>query len=392
MSNAIEIKNVSKRYSITQQGKKQNFDALKNLTLNIPKGKVLGIIGKNGSGKSTLLKILSRITYPTQGDVEIFGRLASLLEVGTGFHPELSGRENIFLNGSILGMKRAEIQTKFEEIVAFAGIERFLDTPVKHYSSGMYVRLAFAVAAHLSSAILLVDEVLAVGDAEFQKKCLQKMDDTTKQGGRTIVFVSHNMSAVRSLCDMVVWLENGVIKAQGAADEICDKYLAEQFAFAQMPLIERTDRKGTGALHFTELYWETNQENILYCGAPATLHVALSKTPKAYQNLFVRLNVFDSSGNFVTALKTENSGLKLDTLNKKQGLICQLKKLPFLAGDYSITANVFDANILVDGVEQAINFTVHEGNFFPEYPTKKRPGTGVEIEQQWTLKNTTSAV
>lgn len=387
MSNAIEIKNLSKRYSITQKGKKQDFDALQNVNIEIPQGKVLGIIGKNGSGKSTLLKILSRITYPTQGEVEIFGRLASLLEVGTGFHPELSGRENIFLNGSILGMKRAEIQNKFEEITAFAGIEKFLDTPVKHYSSGMYVRLAFSVAAHLSSDILLVDEVLAVGDAEFQKKCLQKMDDSTKQSGRTIVFVSHSMSAVRSLCDDVIWLENGTIKAQGPADEICDAYLATQFQFANQPLAERTDRKGTGEVKFSNLQWKTSQENMLYCGSSASLDIQLDMKEKRSNALLVRLNIFDSTGNFVTALKNENVGLDLKNTGKQINLTCTLEKLPLLAGNYSITANAFDSTILLDGVEQALNFTVHDGQFFPNLSAKKRPGTGVEIEQQWLLND-----
>ena len=187
--------------------------ALKNVSFEIPRGEVVGIIGRNGAGKSTLLKVLSRITEPTEGLAEIHGRVGSLLEVGTGFHPELTGRENIYLNGAILGMHKAEIAKKFDEIVAFAEIETFLDTPVKHYSSGMYMRLAFAVAAHLDTDTLIVDEVLAVGDAEFQKKCLGKMGDLSK-GGRTVLFVSHNLSAVRSLCGMGILLENGELRGE----------------------------------------------------------------------------------------------------------------------------------------------------------------------------------
>jgi lipopolysaccharide transport system ATP-binding protein len=204
----------------------EDFWALTDVSFEVKQGEVVGIIGRNGAGKSTLLKILSRITEPTEGRVRIKGRVASLLEVGTGFHPELTGRENIFLNGAILGMTRAEIKRKFDEIVAFAEIEKFLDTPVKRYSSGMYVRLAFAVAAHLEPEILIVDEVLAVGDAEFQKKCLGKMQDVSK-GGRTVLFVSHNMSAIRALCRRAVVLDEGQIEFIGDVAEGIRHYNAE---------------------------------------------------------------------------------------------------------------------------------------------------------------------
>lgn len=203
--------------------------ALKDISLEVKRGEVVGIIGRNGAGKTTLLKILSRITEPTEGWAEIRGRVGSLLEVGTGFHPELTGRENIYLNGAILGMKKAEIDRKFDEIVAFAEIEKFIDTPVKRYSSGMRVRLAFAVAAHLDPEILLVDEVLAVGDAAFQKKCLGKMGEVTKEG-RTVLFVSHNMVAVQSLCSKVIWLDNGKIVEKGQPDSVVSSYLKTSFS------------------------------------------------------------------------------------------------------------------------------------------------------------------
>src|SRR5207302_1919584 len=193
---------------------KEDFWALRGVSFEVRRGEVVGIIGRNGAGKSTLLKILSRITDPTEGRVKLKGRVASLLEVGTGFHPELTGRENIYLNGAILGMSRAEIRAKFDEIVAFAETEKFLDTPVKRYSSGMYVRLAFAVAAHLEPEILVIDEVLAVGDAEFQKKCLGKMGEVAR-GGRTVLFVSHNMVAVRNLCTTSIWLDHGRVAEKG---------------------------------------------------------------------------------------------------------------------------------------------------------------------------------
>lgn len=257
----IEIKNIGKKYNIAHQKggyvalrdvimniikspfsflrtkfrratgfeKKEEFWALKDINFSIKKGEVVGIIGSNGAGKSTLLKILSQITPPTEGEIILRGRVGSLLEVGTGFHPELTGRENIFLNGAILGMKRKEIAEKFDEIVGFAGIEKFLDTPVKYYSSGMYVRLAFSVAAHMDPDILLVDEVLAVGDAEFQKKCLGKMEDITKKEGRTIIFVSHNMAAISQLCDKIILLGDGRIKKIGSdVEEIIKKYLSDQ--------------------------------------------------------------------------------------------------------------------------------------------------------------------
>lgn len=251
----IEINNISKKYRISHQeggyvalrdvltniykkplrflrnkvfkrGTKEDFWALKDISLDVEQGEALGIIGPNGAGKTTLLKILSRITPPTTGSIKLRGRTASLLEVGTGFHPELTGRENIFLNGAILGMSKVEIKKKFDEIVEFSGIKKFLDTPVKRYSSGMFVRLAFAVAAHLEPEILLIDEVLAVGDAEFQKKCLGKMDDITKKGGRTILFVSHNMAAVQNLCNRCLFIDKGKIKMIGETKKVIEKYLS----------------------------------------------------------------------------------------------------------------------------------------------------------------------
>ncbi len=248
--NIIEVRNLGKKYIINHQqnerytalsdvmvnkvknlgkkkldtGAQEEFWALKNLCFDIKPGDKVGIIGRNGAGKSTLLKLLSRITEPTTGSIKINGRVASLLEVGTGFHPELTGRENIFLNGAILGMSKQEIKKKFDEIVEFAEVEKFLDTPVKRYSSGMYVRLAFSVAAHLEPEILIVDEVLAVGDAQFQKKCLGKMGEVSKEG-RTVLFVSHNMGAIQQLCDKGILLENGLIIDQGSIKTQIDKYV-----------------------------------------------------------------------------------------------------------------------------------------------------------------------
>jgi lipopolysaccharide transport system ATP-binding protein len=215
----------------------EDFWALRDVNFVVKQGEALGIVGRNGAGKSTLLKIISRITEPTRGRVTLHGRVASLLEVGTGFHPDLTGRENIFLNGAILGMTQQEIRRRFDEIVAFAEAEKFLDTPVKRYSSGMYVRLAFAVAAHLEPEILVVDEVLAVGDAEFQRKCLGKMNEVSRMQGRTVLFVSHNMGLMASLCPTAVWIEKGSVRQRGRAREVISKYLAQR-----MPNHEQTVR------------------------------------------------------------------------------------------------------------------------------------------------------
>lgn len=241
---AVKVDGIGKKYLIGHQtaasisdqikdfmrgGKGRELEeywALKDVSFEIKKGEAVGIIGKNGAGKSTLLKILSRITHPTTGRFEMNGRVSSLLEVGTGFHPELSGRENVYLNGTILGMTRTEIKSKFDEIVDFSGVGKFLDTPVKHYSSGMYVRLAFSVAAHLEPEILIIDEVLAVGDAEFQKKCLGKMDEVTRQG-RTVLFVSHNMNAMRNLCTSGLFFQNGILNEVGDINSLTDSYLSE---------------------------------------------------------------------------------------------------------------------------------------------------------------------
>ena len=223
-----EIFTLPKRLLSKEEHSLEEFWALKDVNFDIMPGDRVGIIGRNGAGKSTLLKLLSRITEPTTGRITMRGRVASLLEVGTGFHPELTGRENIYLNGAILGMTRAEVRRKFDEIVDFAGVEKFLDTPVKRYSSGMYVRLAFAVAAHLEPEILVVDEVLAVGDAEFQKKCLGKMEEVSKGQGRTVLFVSHNMAAVQQLCGRALLLKEGTISADGAVPALLQMYLQKE--------------------------------------------------------------------------------------------------------------------------------------------------------------------
>ena len=257
------------RKLLTSSGKKiydatsKEFWALKDVDFEIKQGEVVGIVGRNGAGKSTLLKILSRITEPTKGRIAIKGRVASLLEVGTGFHPELTGRENIYLNGAILGMSKTEIKKKFDEIVTFAEVEKFLDTPVKRYSSGMYVRLAFAVAAHLEPEILIVDEVLAVGDAQFQKKCLGKMQDVAHNQGRTVLFVSHNMNAIQRLCSQCVMLEHGKLVDYGNTTSIVVRYMSGS-AYRALPTewidVSHVSRTGTGETRFVAVQYSSLNE------------------------------------------------------------------------------------------------------------------------------------
>lgn len=257
----------------------EEFWALNDVSFEVKQGEILGIIGRNGAGKSTLLKVLSRITEPTKGRITLRGRVASLLEVGTGFHPELSGRENIFLNGAILGMTRREIKAKFDEIVDFAGVEKFLDTPVKRYSSGMYVRLAFSVAAHLEPEILVVDEVLAVGDAEFQKKCMGKMQDVTSQG-RTVLFVSHNMSAIKALCKTGVFLQDGKVLANGEVNEVAAIYHQNKQTKLTNAVIKNEAESG---LKITDLFLldsYENKTNLIDGTKPSAIEILYSITKK----------------------------------------------------------------------------------------------------------------
>lgn len=273
------FKNFKRLKGLTHFDSDENADdilrALQDVSFEVKRGEVVGIIGRNGAGKSTLLKILSRITAPTSGRVVLNGRVGSLLEVGTGFHPELTGRDNIYMNGTILGMTKAEIDQKLKEIIAFSGIERFLDTPIKRYSSGMKVRLAFSVAAHLEPEILIIDEVLAVGDAEFQSKCLGKMQNLAGEG-RTVLFVSHQLEAVSNLCNKAILLNNGKIVGNGDTSSIIDQYVKDFSASPTMPLSERNDREGSGRINFVETWIETQdgkKVNRIKIGDPLIIKV-----------------------------------------------------------------------------------------------------------------------
>jgi lipopolysaccharide transport system ATP-binding protein len=314
------------------------FWALKDISFDVQQGEVLGIIGRNGAGKSTMLKILSQITDPTEGEVRIRGRVASLLEVGTGFHPELTGRENVYLNGAILGMHRAEIKRKFDEIVEFAGVEEFLDTPVKRFSSGMYVRLAFAVAAHLEPEILIVDEVLAVGDAEFQKKCLGKMQAVSSEG-RTVIFVSHNMAAIESLCEKVILLEKGKTNFSGPTKEGISFYLKNVSASASMiPLPDRKDRMGNGKVRFVDFKVINDKGeyvNELLSGNDYTFELQYHNfTNEVIKNVKVCIEIFDEKERRMLFLRNDFSNDVIN-IDDKNGLIrCKISDLPLTIGTY----------------------------------------------------------
>ncbi|MGH7214662.1 MAG: ABC transporter ATP-binding protein [Tepidisphaeraceae bacterium] len=345
-------------------GRGETFWALQDINFDVKRGECVGIIGRNGAGKSTLLKILSRITEPTEGHADIFGRVGSLLEVGTGFHPELTGRENTYLNGAILGMRKSEIARRFDQIVAFAEIERFIDTPVKHYSSGMYTRLAFAVAAHLEPEILIVDEVLAVGDAEFQAKCLGKMGDVVNEG-RTVLFVSHNTAAVQSLCKNAILLHAGQIAAHGPATDVLRLYATGSQVASSIPLADRTDRQGTGRARATGLRILTPR------GAPTTSvgpdePVCFEVTFHAGESLrlMLSIDVDTLDGARVTTLFSGLTG-EVFPVNAGQGkLYCHVEGLSLRPDQYALNVSLLASTEWVDFVPHAAVLEVTAKDYY----------------------------
>jgi lipopolysaccharide transport system ATP-binding protein len=335
-----------------------DFWALKDVSFDIKQGEVVGIIGRNGAGKSTLLKVLSRITDPSEGRIKVKGRIASLLEVGTGFHPELSGRENIYLNGAILGMKRAEIKAKFDEIVAFAEVEKFLDTPVKRYSSGMYVRLAFAVAAHLEPEILIVDEVLAVGDAEFQKKCLGKMGEVSR-GGRTVLFVSHNMGALRGFCSSGILLESGSVKLISETNTVITAYLSrpESDAGSQQPKGRR--REGTGQVEIiktTTANLKDELQNIFSIGEPMCISIQYLADKQCEGSFFLLIS--NQEGVIILSSFQRDSGETVYFLGANYQKVL-LKDVDLSPGQYTISAGILDLRGgFIEWLEEVANFEV----------------------------------
>lgn len=369
---------------------KEEFWALKDINLEINPGEVVGIIGHNGSGKSTLLKILSQITPPTTGEIKIRGRVGSLLEVGTGFHPELTGRENIFLNAAILGMPRAELIKKFDEIVEFSGIGKFLDTPVKYYSSGMYVRLAFSVAAHLEPDILLVDEVLAVGDAEFQKKCLGKMDEVTKKEGRTILFVSHNMGAIQQLCHRGIVLDSGKIKYFGNTQKAIEKYLRDDTT-NNKPINRRIDRQGSGTLKFSGFKAQTlDGKNYLETGKPFKISVDLEKRPpeRTLENVAISFsfkNPVNNENLLVFWTETSGSNFKID--RDKTTIECLIKYCPLVYGQYGVNLYCTINEAMSDYVVDAATIIVNDTEYFSGGRRDHESHPKYVVGHEWSIKS-----
>ncbi len=381
-STMIQVENLGKRYTLGQQsdrhtslrdaiaygsrkllrnlrsGRKrrshqEEFWALRDVSFDVQQGDRIGIIGRNGAGKSTLLKVLSQITEPTEGQVRLGGRVASLLEVGTGFHPDLTGRENIFLNGAILGMSKAEIRRKFDEIVAFAEVERFLDTPVKRYSSGMYIRLAFAVAAHLEPEILVVDEVLAVGDVQFQNKCLGKMENVARHEGRTLIFVSHDMNAIRTLCNSVVYLQGGQVASIGDPETQIDAYLHTAHRSTHLHLQDAIPLCDT--LHLRQLDFSPNP---VISGEPVEFEIGLTALKSTLLTEF-KLLIYSASNTRVAIvdLRQNSGGHRLDADHPLR-LTGTIHSLPFVEGDYSIGIYINSPDINRDFLDLT-RLTVH---------------------------------
>ncbi|RLB00320.1 MAG: ABC transporter ATP-binding protein [Deltaproteobacteria bacterium] len=389
---AIRVENLSKRYRIGQRegylalrdvlarGLKAPFRllkrdsqnlsrrsneyiwALKDVSFEVKRGEVVGIIGRNGAGKTTLLKILSRITEPTEGYAEVRGRVGSLLEVGTGFHPELTGRENIYLNGAILGMKKREIDRKFDEIVAFAEVEKFIDTPVKYYSSGMYVRLAFAVAAHLEPEILLVDEVLAVGDAAFQKKCLGKMGDVAKEG-RTVLFVSHNMAAIERLCQRALLLDKGNLILSGHAQELVARYLSEKVPLRRSNInltFHSGRRPGMLPVIVKIRFMDKNsqEKTVFKIGDDIIFEIELDPGKKSFKFPSVSIAIHNYMDQLICKLTTWSQSFNIGSLNVRKVLRCIWRACRLVPGTYFISIGFGNGGNVVDYVEKVANIEI----------------------------------
>jgi lipopolysaccharide transport system ATP-binding protein len=372
--------------SIDGQSSSSTFWALRDVTFSVNRGEVVGIIGRNGAGKSTLLKILSQITEPTGGRAEIYGRVASLLEVGTGFHPELTGRENIFLNGAILGMRRKEIVQRFDEIVDFAEIERFLDTPVKRYSSGMYVRLAFAVAAHLRPDVLLVDEVLAVGDYAFQQKCIAKIDNVAKRG-RTVFLVSHSIPTVLSLCERCILFDGGTIVTDDVAQQTVQKYLVNLHESAgALDLASREDRTGDRSIRVVGINFSgTGQSSELgwITGEAAKLQIEYEATGTAnMENIQVAAAIRRLDQSPLVYLSTHLVDQNYRTIGQKGVFECSIPRLPLEAGRYQLNVEVRRNGVKADHIEAARLIDVTEGDYFGSGIVSSFGG--VLCEQEWS--------
>jgi lipopolysaccharide transport system ATP-binding protein len=374
--------------SLGRRPPRREFWALQDINFEVERGETFGVIGHNGAGKSTLLKILSRITSPTVGEARLRGRVGALLEVGTGFHPELTGRENVFLNGAILNMKRSEIRARFDEIVEFADIGPFIDTPVKRYSSGMQLRLAFSVAAHLEPEILIIDEVLSVGDMAFQRKCLGRMEEASKEG-RTVIFISHNLTSVLTLCQRAILLSNGRVTASGGVGEVVTKYVGDVTSDVERSLRERENRDGTGDLRFTDIHLERDGQ---IADAPVTgehYEIVLSYEIAEGETLPAAnfgITVADPDGGTrLLNLYSDTAGADFRDLPPRGEIRCVISRWPLPAGQYFISIWADRAGSMLDSVHRAYDMTVAGGDF---YGSGREPNSGhrtVLVDQRWSL-------
>lgn len=374
--------------SISDSASNSHIWALRNVSFKIQQGEVVGVIGRNGAGKTTLLKILTRVTNPTEGYAEIRGRVGSLLEVNTGLgHHELTGRENIYLMGATLGMRKAEINRKFTEIVEFSGVEKFLDTPIKRYSAGMRMRLVFSVAAHLEPEILLVDEVLAVGDVAFQKKCLGKMEDVAR-GGRTVLFVSHDMGAIQNLCTRCILIENGRIKNTGKTSDIINEYLSTSLAISNTPLIERiNEQKKDAELIYTGIEFQNSKgERLNHLSAGEDTSIILNYRCKNKQKLkdIKFIYMIKKMGEPLIILSTEFFK-NFEVIATEGRVICNIPKLPLMPGYYSLYIRSYSNNVIVNELEDAVTFYVKEGSFFDNGLLPQDSEAKTLINHSWEL-------
>lgn len=385
----------AKSFEASQEDETDEFWALRNVSFDIKHGETVGVIGRNGAGKSTLLKILSRITIPSTGRISITGRMGSLLEVGTGFHPELTGRDNVYLNGVILGMSREEIRRRFDDIVAFAELEQFIDTPVKRYSSGMRVRLAFSVAALLEPEILLLDEVLAVGDMSFRAKCLQRIQELVASG-RTIVLVAHSMGAIVNYCDRVIWLDKGSVKFDGDAEEGAEEYRKEMVAMGALPdqstsELHVAERTGEGDYHIQHVsivnhYRETVKT--IECGASCAVKIEYKKmTAKRIEpeKIIAAITVHGEQSERIFGTANHFTGDSLLPFKENGCIYCEIPRLPLLPGDYSLRVGIKINGVLMDKILTSRILLVRGGDFFGSGRMPNREATPICVPTSWSI-------
>jgi lipopolysaccharide transport system ATP-binding protein len=396
---SIKVDNISKRYIISpsigdylvlrdklssgffgllnKRAGKEEYWALKNVSFYIKEGEVLGVIGHNGAGKSTLLKILSRVTPPSSGKATIQGRVASLLEIGTGFHPELSGRENIYLNGIILGMKKKEIKKLLEEIIDFSGVEKFIDTPVKRYSSGMYVRLAFAVGAFLSADVLLVDEILSVGDIDFQKKCQNKISSIASHSGKTIILISHNLETVNRICNQCALFEKGEVKSLDKPQKVIEKYLNQTEKYLKAGLEQRSENKKTSKIRFSKIEVE-NEKGGQEISSGDRVKIILSYSSESknlWDNVRVGITLNNSMDYPLVRFDTELTHRKFNSIKGSGKIICLTDRLNLGAGRYSLDISLRWKGIIQDYLKNAIFFQVNSNDAFYSFSSSYNPKT-----------------